>query len=92
MCLTTQSEIESMRHSKAIPLRDWVPEVFDDSQPLTLKPGRYGIDPAPVSEHDGEPLTRAEAFKFWVPVWVAVTVLGVLVGFAIGFAKAWIQS
>lgn len=85
-------QVTEQQRAKLIPLRRWVPEAFDDSQPLTLKPGRYGVDPAPVSEHDGEPLTRAEAFKFWVPVWVAVTVLGVLVGFAIGFAKAWIQS
>lgn len=92
MCLTTQSEIESMRHSKAIPLRDWVPEVFDDSQPLTLKPGRYGVDPAPVSDDDGLPLTRREALFFWLPVWFACVVLGIVVGFAFFEAKAWVHQ
>ncbi len=76
------------RHQKgffsgAAPVREWVPECFTEDGALVLKP---------VQSEEGEPLTRAEAFKFWVPVWVAVTVLGVLVGFAIGFAKAWIQS
>lgn len=73
--------------SNAIPLRELVPEAFDDTQPMTLKPGRYGIDPAPVSEHDGEPLTRIESFKFWVPVWCACGVLGLVVGFVLEALK-----
>lgn len=88
MCLTTQSEIESMRHSKAIPLRDWVPEAFDDSEPLTLKPGRYGVDPAPVSAHDGEPLTFGELLRFWGVVWVCC----ILGGFAWGALIAVLRS
>lgn len=73
--------------SDAIPLRDWVPEAFDDTQPLTLKPGRYGIDPAPVSERDGEPMTGFEAVEFWVPVWCACGVLGLVVGLIVGAMK-----
>lgn len=86
MCCTPEAELSSHAHE--------LPVILPPRRSHTLpsNPGRYGVDPAPTSEHDGEPLTRAEAFKFWVPVWVAVTVLGVLVGFAIGFAKAWIQS
>lgn len=79
MSRTTQSD--------AIPLREWVPEVFDDTQPLTLKPGRYGIDPALASEHDGEPMTRLEAVKFWVPVCLACGVLGLVVGLIVGAMK-----
>ncbi len=74
--------------SNAIPLREWVPEAFDDTQPMTLKPGRYGIDPAPVGEHDGEPLTRAEAFKFWVPVMCFCAVAGLVVGLIVGSLKS----
>jgi len=79
MSQTTQSD--------GIPLREWVPEAFNDSAPLTLKPGRYGVDPAPVSDDDGVPLTRIEAVKFWVPVWLACGVLGLVVGLIVGALK-----
>ena len=77
-------QVTEQQRAKLIPLRRWVPEVFDDTQPLTLKPGRYGVDPAPVSEHDGESMTRAESWKFWGVVWFFFTVAGSLVGFVLG--------
>lgn len=81
-------QVTEQQRAKLIPLREWVPEVFDDTQQLTLKPGRYGIDPAPVSEHDGKPMTRLEAVKFWVPVWLACGVLGLVVGLIVGAMKS----
>ncbi len=58
------------------------------SHTLAANPGRYGVDPAPVSAHDGEPLTRIESFKFLVPVWCACGVLGLVVGLIFGVLKA----
>lgn len=80
-------QVTEQQRAKLIPLRRWVPEAFDDSQPLTLKPGRYGVDPAPVSDDDGVPLTRIEAVKFWVPVCLACGVLGLVVGLIVGALK-----
>lgn len=80
------------QRAKLIPLRRWVPEAFNDDEPMTLKPGRYGVDPAPVGDEDGAPLTRREAFFFWLPVWFACAVLGIVVGFAFYAAKAWVHQ
>lgn len=92
MCLTTQSELESHKagivaSAKLIPLRDWVPEAFDDTEPMTLKPGRYGVDPAPVGDEDGEPLTFWELLGFWVVVWAFCIVCGLALGFGVYFLK-----
>lgn len=73
--------------SGAAPVREWVPECSDEGEPVTLKPGRYGVDPAPVSDDDGVPLTRIEAVKFWVPVWLACGVFGLVVGLIVGALK-----
>lgn len=92
MSCTPEAEMESRKAgiaapAKLIPLRRWVPEAFNDDEPMTLKPGRYGVDPAPVSDEDGEPLTFWELLGFWVVVWAFCIVCGLALGFGVYFLK-----
>lgn len=68
-----------MPDNKVIPLREWVPECFTEDGALVLKP---------VQSEEGEPLTRAEAFKFWVPVLCFCAVAGLVVGLIVGSLKS----
>lgn len=57
------------------------------SHTLEANPGRYGVDPAPVSAHDGEPLTFGELMQFWGVVWACCLFGGLAWGVLIALLK-----
>lgn len=84
MSCTPEAELESHAHGIVK-----LPVILPPRRSHTLpsNPGRYGIDPAPVSEHDGEPLTFRELFEFWGVIWAFCFVAGFVCGALLGLLK-----
>ena len=74
MCIDPNNELPR----NVIPLREWAPECFSKDEPVTLKP-------APIFEHDGEPLTFGEVLRFWCVVRGFCIVGGLSLGYLIWF-------
>lgn len=81
MCITTDAELSSHAHELPVILPP------RRSHALPSNPGRYGIDPAPIGAHDGEPLTLGESLRFWVVVWICCVLGGITWGALIGYLR-----
>lgn len=81
MCCTPEAELSSHAHE--------LPVILPPRRSHTLpsNPGRYGVDPAPTSEHDGEPLTFGESLRFWLTVWGFCIAGGLSAGFLLHYLK-----
>lgn len=81
MCITPDAELASHAHDLPVILPP------RRSHTLAASPGRYGVDPAPVSAHDGVPLTFGESLRFWLVVWVCCILGGLAWGGLIALLK-----